>query len=357
MRPALALCALLSALALQAVPALADDRSALAEAVFDEGVRLLREGRVDEACAALTKAIELSGGEALGGILLLAECHEKAGRTATAWSTYRRALALAKQRGQEKREQAAAEAIARLEPALPRLVLRVAPALAAQPSLRITRAGTELPREAWGIPAPVDPGKVEVIAELPGAPPHRLEVQAEAARTAEVQVDPWPAADEALRAKPEEPAAPAGPAKPAPASGGAEAAAGAGPDRGGGRGLGALGAAGLVAGGLGLVGIGAGVVVGLGAKSSYDDAIADPAHSCQGGQCNALGKEAVDAARGQGTTATIVFAAGAALLAGGATLVIVDLAGSPREPGSASTRAPRLAVGALPAGLTLKGRF
>src|SRR5215471_2500246 len=77
-----------------AAPSIAWAVSPAAEALFQEGRRLLSEGQTDEACArfAGSFAIEASSGT----LLNLASCHEKQDKTATAWAEYRAAARLAR---------------------------------------------------------------------------------------------------------------------------------------------------------------------------------------------------------------------------------------------------------------------
>src|SRR5262249_18506399 len=75
--------------------------SPAAEAMFQEGKRLLSEGQTAEACArfASSFAIEASSGT----LLNLALCHETQGKTATAWAEYRAAARLARSQGRDDR--------------------------------------------------------------------------------------------------------------------------------------------------------------------------------------------------------------------------------------------------------------
>ena len=58
-----------------------------ADALFGEGKRLLAEGDVDHACAKFEASLQLL--DQLCVLLNLADCHERQGRTATAWAEFR----------------------------------------------------------------------------------------------------------------------------------------------------------------------------------------------------------------------------------------------------------------------------
>src|ERR1700683_67483 len=76
-----------------------------AEALFSEGKERLRAGRFAEACTKLAESQQLSPGA--GTLLNLADCYEKNGQTASAWTEFRASAALARTKGQTEREQTA----------------------------------------------------------------------------------------------------------------------------------------------------------------------------------------------------------------------------------------------------------
>src|SRR5687768_11915066 len=107
-----------------ASPARADN-AAIANALFDEGKRLMQSGKFAEACTKFADSQRLDPG--VGTILNLAACYEKNGQTASAWSAYRAAAAAARDKGQSAREKAARESVARLEPGLLKVIVTVTP--------------------------------------------------------------------------------------------------------------------------------------------------------------------------------------------------------------------------------------
>src|SRR5262249_36741107 len=117
-------CALLAVAAVTAAEvrvACADHPSAsdaaAAEALFHEGRKLLADGNVSAACPKFAESYRLD--PAIGSLLNLAMCHEREGRTASAWSEFREAEAQAASLGDTARRQLAATHAAALEPAMP----------------------------------------------------------------------------------------------------------------------------------------------------------------------------------------------------------------------------------------------
>jgi len=148
----------------------------LAESLFREGRRLFDAGDYAAACPKLAESQRLDPG---GGTLLnLARCHEAEGKLATAWAEYQEARAWARREGRDDRLQIAEQSLASLEPRLPWLVVTVPPASDVE-GLEVELDGRTLPRSAFGVPAPVDPGPHRVVVRAPGKEPHELEVRVE----------------------------------------------------------------------------------------------------------------------------------------------------------------------------------
>ncbi len=137
----------------------------LANALFDEARKLMAEGRFDEACPKFAESQRLQPG---GGTLLnLGVCHEKQGKTATAWGELKAALAMARRDGRADREALALERIAAIEPTLSYLTLRVRDE-ARVPGLVVKLDGVTVAAPSWGTAQPVDPGAHEVEGAAPG---------------------------------------------------------------------------------------------------------------------------------------------------------------------------------------------
>ena len=148
--------ALLASLAL-APPAFADaspeDRAA-ADALYTEAGKLAKENRWAEACAKLEASIKLDPG--IGAMLHLADCYEKTGRPASAWTTLHDAHDLATKAG-DKRAKEAEDRARLIEPTLSKLAIAVAPESGAA-AVEVRRDGSVIEAGAWGTPVPVDPG-------------------------------------------------------------------------------------------------------------------------------------------------------------------------------------------------------
>jgi hypothetical protein len=148
--------------------ALAEPTSAdksLATQLFKEGRSLVDQGRVAEGCRKLEESHRLDAG---GGTLLnLALCHEKEGRTATAWAEFTEALGIARKDDRPQRMEIAQAHIEALEPNLSRLVVQVPPG-SDLPELEIKRDGSIIRRAAWGTAMPVDPGDHVIEASAQG---------------------------------------------------------------------------------------------------------------------------------------------------------------------------------------------
>jgi len=126
-----------------------------AEALFDEGKRLLAEGRVPEACKAFEKSFAV---DPLGGTLMgLAICHEKQGLLATALREYDRAAEIAKAADRQDRVEHALLAMESLRLRVPHLVVEV-PAEGRPAGLVVKIDGVPLAPQEWNADRVVDPG-------------------------------------------------------------------------------------------------------------------------------------------------------------------------------------------------------
>lgn len=151
-----------------------------AQSLFERARVLMDDGDLEHACPLFAESQRLDPG---GGTLLnLALCHERQGKTATAWTEYKEALAIAVRDEREDRRAFAEEHLAAIEPKLPKLRVVVArPA----PGLAVRVDGALVSPLAYGLELPVDPGAHEVSASAPG----RLPFRARASIAAGARVD------------------------------------------------------------------------------------------------------------------------------------------------------------------------
>jgi hypothetical protein len=161
---ALALAALSSSAA-TAQPSSAD--AALAIQLYDDAQKLMAAGNPAAACPKYAESQKRD--PQLGTLLHLADCHEKVGKTASAWAGYKEAAEIAARRnaagGNERREQVARARAAALEPKLSTVVIHVTQSDLA--GLEIRRDGDLVGRAVWGSAMPLDPGSYTFVAQAP----------------------------------------------------------------------------------------------------------------------------------------------------------------------------------------------
>jgi hypothetical protein len=138
-----------------------------AEVLFIDGVKLMKQGRCAEAAAKFRASQRL--GPASGTLLNLAYCEVQLDQPASAWLTYRQALALAQTSQKPRHAQIAREQADKLEPELPRLVITAAGAEARE--LVVELDGARLTRTDWSLPVPVDPGEHSISTRLESGEP------------------------------------------------------------------------------------------------------------------------------------------------------------------------------------------
>jgi hypothetical protein len=268
--------------------------AAAAQALFDEAKALVAQGRVAEACPKFEESQRLD--PASGTLLNLADCYERSGRLASAWSRYLEAAAASRASGNTERETTARDRAAALVPRLSKLVIQVTDKDV--PGLEITRDGQPVGRAQWGAAIPVDEGKHTIAAKAPGYSVWQtVAVVKEQQTVVTVSV---PKLEEASSGPDPSPSTP-------------------GTDSGARRGfqLNTQRTFAIAAAGAGLAGVVVGAVFGLKSKSKHDDA----EKYCDGNVCSdPRGVTASDDARAAGNVSTVAFAVGALGIAGGLTL-------------------------------------
>ncbi|MEY4551298.1 MAG: hypothetical protein RL685_7493 [Pseudomonadota bacterium] len=279
---------------------------AAAQALFEEAQRRVTAGDYEQACPKFKASYSL---DPAGGTLLnLADCLERQGRVASAWSTFKDALVQAQRDGRSERMTFAEEHIRALESKLAYLTIEV-PAAANAAELAIEVDGTPLASAAWGTPLPVDPGAHVVRARAPGFESfeQRVKVGTEPGVKQTLVLPPLQADSSSQAAA--SPAAGTSPPSPLgieSTTGMEDAGATAHPAR----------TWGYVTGAAGLIALGAGSYFGMRAFSLWDDRQKD----CAGG-CTSAAKQAGDDASSAASVATVGVTAGVVLL-GAATAMI-----------------------------------
>jgi hypothetical protein len=153
MRGSLALAAI-GAVAALGAPAAADPQ-AEAVALFDQGIKDLKAGRLEKACSELQASLQLVKDSGTKGAL--ARCQGRAGRIASAWLLWRELSDTAP--SPELRADAAAQAT-KLERRLPRYAIKLA---GPTPGLTVEVNGRAVALDV-PVAVPIDPGTVSVTA-------------------------------------------------------------------------------------------------------------------------------------------------------------------------------------------------
>lgn len=284
-----------------------------AEALFDEGRRLMAQNKVAEACPKFAESERLDPSPST--LLNLGSCYEKLGRIASAWAIYKQAASAANAAKRADYLASAQKHAASLEPRLARVTITAASPV---DGMEIKRDGATVGRGEWGVAIPVDPGAHTIEATAPKKQPYKttFDVKEEgAAQTVTV-----PALDDAPDAAPSLPATtPPVTTTTPPASGAASTSTprGTGESADANRGNSQRWVA-TVVGGVGILGAIVGTVMATRAKSKYDESL----KSCPNDKnlCTPDGVAQRDDARAAGTQATVAFGVGAAAMVAGVVL-------------------------------------
>ena len=166
--------------------------SVSAEALFQAGQKAMDGGSYAEACARFDESLRLD--PAAGTLLNLAECNEKQGKVASAWGHLRHALDLLP--ATDERRAYAEKKVKELEPRLPRVSIRVMPAL--PPGAHVSRDGEDVGSAALGLLIPVDPGTHEITL-VSGERRHATSIQVSASESRVIVLEAVGAAPDASR--------------------------------------------------------------------------------------------------------------------------------------------------------------
>jgi hypothetical protein len=313
-------------------PARAFAQNAEAEALFVDGERLMKEGKIVEACDAFAASNRI---EARAGTLInLGLCREQNGQLASAWSAYKDALTRAKD---PKKQQVASERVASVEPRLSYLTISV-PDESRVDGLALTRNGFAVDAVLWNRAVPVDGGTYKIAGHAPGheewsttveVPKEKGKISVEVPRFKDLQKLVTEATTPKTETEPvdeEEPTT-------APSMFTPQRKI-------------AIGVAGL-----GVAAIGAGVLLGMQAKGYEDDAFAlcpNPATPCADGD---RATELTDKGHSRALFANISYGVGAAALIGAGVLWFL---GAPPTAEATVAVTPRTGAGTAAIDLTVR---
>lgn len=329
---------------------------AIATQLYDDASKLMDGNHYGEACAKFAESQRLD--PQLGTLLHMADCYEKAGRTASAWASFRDAAEVAGRKNDPRATIATSRATA-LEQKLPHVILQVdSTGIAA--GFEVQKDGQIVGSGTWGSAIPLDPGRHEFSATAPGYKKWSSTVQIDATggttRVSIPRLVPETSAAEPAVVSPvsatppgSSPGSPPGDAPANLASADApRAGSGAPADVGTSTGGGTQRTIGYVLGGAGILGLGAGVVFGLvrNAKINERDGL------CSGDICRSTAEKSqfddlTSNARSAATLSTVGFAAGGLAVAAGVILVL----SAPRTQSAVSVQ-PWMTATSVGGGLT-----
>jgi hypothetical protein len=299
------------------------ENQAAARALFEQGRALVARKDFDQACPKFEESQKLDPGA--GTLFHLADCYERVGKTASAWAMFLDVASQSAASKRTERETAARERAATLRVNLSQVTI-VVESSSAIDGLVIRRDDTEVGKNVWGTPVPVDPGTHRIEASAPGRKPWSTSTDVpRGPNNIEVRIPALPSTETAPAAST---SAPIQPVAAPPKSSGRKTA-------------------GLVVGGAGVVAFGVSVALAMHARSKYNDASSD----CTGSFCNQDGVDQRHSAVREGNIATVVGGVGLAAAAAGVVLYLTAPSGASKAPGG--ERAVAVEMG--PTGLLLRG--
>jgi hypothetical protein len=305
-RPLLAAVAIVVATA-PARPATGDDRDvATAEALFEAARQAVAQGNYASACPKFAESARLD--PAAGAWLNLADCEERLGHLAAAWSAWHEGVALLPR--DDERLAPARQRAQAIDKRLPRLVVKLSPD--SRRGARLRRDDVDLGTASFDIPLPLDPGRHSIQVEAPGFAPSSSEITLAEGETRTIEIalsaivpSTAPAPTVIATSTPN-----AAESKSDTASRDAD-----GPSR---RRM--LWTGGWILGGVGIAGLGLGVTTGVMAIAKKGTV---QAH-CHAGGCDPSGFDAAQAGHTLATTSNVALAAGGVLVAAGLWLVLTN---------------------------------
>lgn len=262
------------------------------EAIYEEAIVAMQEGKYDVACPKLAQSLRLERTQRT--LYALATCEADRGRLATALQRYNEFLWLhehsptSAKPSQQKRAQIASEQIAKLLIEVPRLILKLP--TGAPKNVEVTRNADRVDPASFGVEKPVDPGDHIITTQVPGGPAKIIRVHM--VRGEKREIDLEIARPPVVSVKPDKPSWQR-----------------------------TAGVAALGVGGAGLVG---GVIAGIVARANLEEAVNNCGVSVDrpGGICNDTGVAALNIAKFSSKAADAGLITGAVGMGVGALLFL-----------------------------------
>jgi hypothetical protein len=307
------LAAVLTAGAAFAQPVSSPEARMMAQALFEEGRKLMEDEDYDAACVKFDESNRLD--PAIGTQFHLADCYEMTDRLASAWVLFVDVAAAARAKDQPEREAKARLRAGDLEPRLNRMIVDVTKPFE---GLEVKRNGTPVGSGQWGTAIPVDAGEHSVTAE---AQSHkgwrktlRIKGEGKTVRVVVPALSPLP-----IKPRPYPKVAPKPPSPPKPAPPPETTNA-----------VSVRSAAALAMGVLGLVALGIGTGAGIVAINKTSEA----EKFCSAEGCFDRGLSLREEARRAAAAATVSFAVGGSALVSG-LIIWLTIPSDPAPQGSA----------------------
>jgi hypothetical protein len=297
--------------------------AALATELFNAGRDLMRDGNFAAACPKLAESARLDA--KVGTFGRLAECEEKLGSMVAARGHWQQAVNLAQVQNDPRLAHVKAE-LARVDGVVSKVDVVLDGPTPQGLSLRLD--DVEVGAGSLGLALPVDAGSHTIVVSAPGKNPFTTTVSTSAngavisvhvPKLENLSAAPVPLAPTPVTVEPRAPASYWTPAHKAGAS---------------------------------VLGVGAatlaiGTVFGILAKVKLDSSNSD---GCVDNVCPGPGYEARNAARTDGTISTVLFIAGAAVAAGGVTMLVIS-------PSKSEHPVQTMGFDLEPGGLVARGTF
>jgi hypothetical protein len=325
--------------------------AAKADDLFKTAKDELKHGLTADACGHFAESARLAPG--VGVTLYLADCYQRVGRTASAWTAFREAEALARTH-KDKRADLAHHRAEVLEPKLNHLTIQVTGPAPAAP-LEVTCDGRRIARDSWGTPVAIDPGEHVIVAQAGGwSRTYGASIDAKTSATTVTIELPAPETRAAPPARAIATEAPPATASPGPAAPPAPepAAAASPPPAAEGSGSAHVWLT-VSLGAVGVAGLGIGTVYGILATSHRNQSNAGPCDASD--YCSPSGLSLRQQALSEATVSTVAFIAGLAAVAGAGAAYFLTAGPSSEPSRTGVTVSPTVTAGG--AGALFRGAF